>query len=276
MKYSTNDLSKILSISGNTIRRYEKMGYLGNKRNECNGYREFDSADVEKLMYVSKYRKLEFSHKDISNIFENDIKYTQDVFEMKLSEFENKINYLMALMHMLKDDINLIGRIQEYGNNPFLFNCSAMNYIFYQVNGKLCTKETGEDVENFIKTCNEYEYMYYFNKEHIVNGELKYNEGIVANQLMTEKYQVNITDNIHFYEKRECVLQFIKIPLVFWDDTIYPKKQIKELLFNDALKYMEENERFLDGDVIGIKLGISKENEEEYQYVLMHFPCSPK
>lgn len=276
MKYSTSDLSKILSLSGNTIRRYEKMGYLGNNRNGCNGYREFDSKDVEKLMYVSKYRKLDLSHKDISDIFENDINFTQKVFTNKLSEFENKLNYMVALMHMLKDDINLIGRIQEYGNKPFFFDCSAMSYVFYQIDGKLCTKETGEDVESFINTCNEYEYMYYFNREHIVNGELKYSEGIVANQLMADKYKVKITDNIHFYKKRECALQFIKLPLDFWDDKTYAKEHIKELLFNDALKFIEENGRYLDGDVIGIKLGISKENGEEYQYVLMHFPCSQK
>lgn len=276
MKFSTNDLSKILGVSGNTIRRYEKMGHLGNVRNEYNGYREFNPADVEKLMYVSKYRKLDFSHKEISIIFDNDIKYTQEIFKNKMLEFENKINYLMSLMHMLKDDINLIERICEYGTAPFLFNCSAMNYIFYQINGNLCTKETGEDIEKFIKMCPEYEYMYYFNKNHIISGGLQYSEGIAANQLMTNKYQVNMTDNIHLYEKRECVLQFIKLPLEFWDESIYSKEEIRVLLFSDSLKFMEENERFLDGDAIGIKLGISKENGEEFQYVLMHFPCSKK
>ena len=73
MKYTTNDLSRILDVSTNTIRRFEEKGYLGSGRDEQNGYRQFQNSDVEKLMYVGKYRKVGFGHKEISELLKEDI-----------------------------------------------------------------------------------------------------------------------------------------------------------------------------------------------------------
>ena len=38
MKYNTNDLSEILDVTTNTIRRFEEKGFLNPERNEQNGY----------------------------------------------------------------------------------------------------------------------------------------------------------------------------------------------------------------------------------------------
>ena len=62
MKYTTSELAKILGVSGNTIRRFDEKGYLSSKRSEENEYRQFDASDVEKLMYVMRYRREEMSH----------------------------------------------------------------------------------------------------------------------------------------------------------------------------------------------------------------------
>ena len=69
MEYTTNDLSKILDVSTNTIRRYEEKGFINSVRNEKNGYRQFDHVDVEKLMYTNKYRKAGFSQDNIAEMF---------------------------------------------------------------------------------------------------------------------------------------------------------------------------------------------------------------
>ena len=72
MKYTTSELAKILGVSGNTIRRFDEKGYLSSKRSEENEYRQFDASDVEKLMYVMRYRREEMSHSDVEALLEGD------------------------------------------------------------------------------------------------------------------------------------------------------------------------------------------------------------
>ena len=52
MKYKTGDLSKILGVSANTIRRFTEKGYLNPDRNMDNRYR-FLVMKMWKRWYIS-------------------------------------------------------------------------------------------------------------------------------------------------------------------------------------------------------------------------------
>ena len=53
MNYKVSDLSKILDISSNTVRRYEGMGYLAPDRMDANGYRVYGAGDVTKMIIIN-------------------------------------------------------------------------------------------------------------------------------------------------------------------------------------------------------------------------------
>ena len=86
MKYTTSELAKILGVSGNTIRRFDEKGYLSSKRSEENEYRQFDASDVEKLMYVMRYRREEMSHSDVEALLEGDTEQILKTLEKKRDE----------------------------------------------------------------------------------------------------------------------------------------------------------------------------------------------
>ena len=135
MEYSTQDLARILGVSTNTVRRFEAKGYLNSCRNEQNGYRQFDHTDIEKLMYINKYRKVGFSHEDIGLIFRQDIGGTLQMFKDKMAELECQIAQYKALQHMVKDDIQLMQRIEEYGSGMIETACCPVHYVLYQDRG---------------------------------------------------------------------------------------------------------------------------------------------
>ena len=275
MKYSTNELSKILNVSTNTIRRYEKMGYLGKERNEENGYRQFNSSDIEKLMYVSKYRKIGFSHEEILELFHKDISFVRNAYKRKMDELDEIILHYQGMRHMLRDDINMLETADKFGTDPFLYTCSSMLYVLYQKRGQLCTKENEDAIDWFMNAFVEFEYLYLFGKKDVIDDNLIYSEGVVVNKLTVRKYSKynnEICGNVDSYEERECVMQFVKLPLLFWDETLYSQKEIKDILYNPCKRFIKNNGYELDGDVVGIKMGISKEDDKEYQYILMHFP----
>ena len=197
MEYTTKDLSRILDVSTNTIRRFEGMGYLSSDRNEQNNYRKFTHADVEKLMYVAKYRKVGFGHEEISEILQEDRTAAIERFQQKKDEIDALIAHYQAVSHNLKDDIILMKRVEEYGSGVIELECSPMHYILYQRRGVLCEdKAQSKALNKFMSTCPEFEYIYLFEQKDMEEANMVYSEGVAANQKFTGKYKVDVEPQV--------------------------------------------------------------------------------
>ena len=274
--YTPGDLSKLLNVSTNTIRRYDEKGYFNARRREENGYRTFGHADLEKLMYISKYRKVGFSHKDISQMLQQKLWQTAEDIEAYKRNLDAQIAQLQAYSHMLKDDIRMMQRARQYEAQMIEQDCSPMHYVLYQEKGKLCLDgEQGAVLRRFMDSCPEFKYIYLFAREDVLSGRLIWSEGVVANQLFTAKYDVEITPLVQSYERRPCVMQFVRIPLHFMDETQISQEQLRGILYDNILTYMQGKGYELVGDVIGIKVGYSCEEGKEWQYLLLSFPSEP-
>ncbi len=273
MEYTTKDLSRILDVSTNTIRRFEGKGYLSSDRNEQNNYRKFTHSDVEKLMYVAKYRKVGFSHDDIGEILQGDLESAIERFQQKKDEIDAQIAHYQAVSHMLKDDIILMKRVEEYGSGVIELECSPMHYVLYQKRGVLCEdKAQSNALHKFMSTCPEFEYIYFFEQEDMEAGKLIYSEGVAANQKFTSKYNVDVAPPVESYERRPCILQFMRLPLYVEPEEYGSIQKMYQQLFGAFYDYMEEHDLVQVGDVLGLKLGFAKEEDREWQYVLMHMP----
>lgn len=276
MKYTTNDLSKILNVSTNTIRRYEEKGFLNATRNEVNGYREFDSIDIEKLMYTNKYRKIGFSQEDISAIFEEDIRSRKMRFSEKMAELDEEMKRMYSLRHMMKDDLQLLNIIDEFSDEIKPYRSCSMHIVLYQVKGNVnLGKEQSAAIHNFLETCPEYEHIYYFDKNDFANELLVYSEGVVANEIITKKYEVSTEPPVEYYPAKQCIMRVVRVPLDLTEQKMMTEQEISYILFGQFNEYMISNNMELEGDVIGLKLGISKEEGNTWQYLLMHVPVNP-
>lgn len=277
MKYTTNDLSKILDVSTNTIRRFEEKGYLNAIRNTENGYRQFDGSGVEKLMYVGKYRRVGFGHSDINQLLQQDIDSARGLLAERKAQLDAQIAEYKALSHMLKDDIALIDRIQEYGSELFEMESNPFHYVLYQSKGRLCTEGfQGRGLHRFLSSCPEYEYIYLFDREDIQARKLVWSAGVAANQLVTKKYGVNTSPPVEAYERHLCLMRFVRVPLDFLNGDQMALAELKKLLFDDFADYMDGHDYVPAGDMLVLKIGFSRENDLEWQYILIHFPVDKK
>lgn len=273
MEYTTNDLSRILDVSTNTIRRFEEKGYLSAIRNTDNGYRQFDSSDVEKLMYVGKYRKVGFGHQDISELLQRDIDSAKELLVERKAQLDAQIAEYKALSHLLKDDIALIDRIREYGFDLFEFESSPFHYVLYQKRGELCTGGfQGRALHRFMSTCPEFEYIYLFDWEDIRSGNMTWSAGVAANQKITQKYGVDTSSPVESYERHLCLMRFVRVPLDFLNGEQMAADELKKLIFDDFTEYMGEHGYIPAGDILALKIGFSRENDQDWQYLLMHVP----
>lgn len=273
MKYNTNDLSEILDVTTNTIRRYEDKGFLNPQRNDQNGYRSFDSGDLEKAIYVGRYRKIGFDHNDISNLFQENMGMGLRRFHMKMKEIDEKISALMATRHMLNDDIVLMERGIANKGEIFEKTCRAFYYILYHKNGQInMDGKNGEAFRKFIGECPEIKYIYIFDKENVENQNLVYSEGIASNEIFTGLYGVEIKPPIQHYESRPSLMRFARLPVDMEKEGQMSRAELKRMLYGDFLEYVNQNHFRITGDMIGIKIGFSCEEGREWQYVFLNLP----
>ena len=277
MKYNTNDLSEILDVTTNTIRRFEEKGFLNPERNEQNGYRSFDGGDLEKAIYVGRYRKIGFDHGDIANLFQENLGMGLRRFQVKMRELDEKISDLMATRHMLSDDIILMERGLANKGEIFEKTCRSFYYILYHENGQINTHgRNGEAYRKFIEECPEIKYIYIFDKENVENENLVYSEGIASNEIFTGLYGVGIEPPIKYYEKRPSLMRFARLPIDMENEKQISRNALKKQIYGDFLEYVRQNSLRITGDMIGIKVGFSSEEDREWQYVLLSLPVEKK
>lgn len=95
-------------LPAKTIRYYEEIGLIRPARGE-NGYRAFDEADLNKLVFVGRARSLGFSIEDcrlLLSLYEDHSRESADVkavAEAHLREIERKIAELVQMRACLTD-----------------------------------------------------------------------------------------------------------------------------------------------------------------------------
>jgi DNA-binding transcriptional MerR regulator len=61
-------LAKAAGVSSETVRHYTDLGLLRPARNPDNGYQAYSSADLQRLRFIARARRLGFSLKDVQAI----------------------------------------------------------------------------------------------------------------------------------------------------------------------------------------------------------------
>lgn len=277
MNYKVSDLSKILDISSNTVRRYEGMGYLAPDRMDANGYRVYGAGDVTKMIIINNYRKIGFSHAEIAKILKGSYREKIALYEERLAAMDKELELLTGLRHMLKDDLALMKKIEAVQDGFYQRDCVPMNYVLYSENGELL-KEDGrlDTIQEYFYNATELRYIYIFKKEEMEHGILACNEGIAVKDVHMERFGLGLNEYTSIYEKKNSLMKIVKLPLNFVECEQEEKKQLFHELFDDVLSYLKENNYYIDGDVIGIKISMSLEEENEEQYILVSVPIASK
>ncbi|XID92430.1 MerR family transcriptional regulator [Paenibacillaceae bacterium WGS1546] len=111
------ELSKETGASIRSIRHYEKQQLITAARQE-NGYREFNSSDIERIKTIQNYLALGMTTSEIKQVLdcqgqygdtegdENCEKEMQGQYEEKLDEIKGKIDALTDLQQRLEKQIH--------------------------------------------------------------------------------------------------------------------------------------------------------------------------
>ncbi|MCY7919776.1 MerR family transcriptional regulator [Bacillus vallismortis] len=272
MKYKIGEVAALLNLSTNTIRRYEKMGYITSKRSEISNYRYYHEEDIIMLMNLKLLRKYDFTLPEIDEMKSSELSGLITAFERKIEDFDNKISYLKNLRHRLKDDLVLMKKANSL-NNCYIRDCVDLSYVLYQSGDKIL-KEPNRlaTVQKFLNVSPEVQRMYLIRKEDVEKDHIILNAGWAIKSAHLEKYKIAHNEYTEKYDKRKSLLTMAKLPLNI--DDASKSNSLKKFLLKEPFQYMEDHNLQVTGDIIGVVVANVLEENQEIQYILLGIPIT--
>jgi len=111
--YHIGEVTKLLGISADTLRYYEKIGLLPPISRTDSGIRVYDTRDISRLRFIRRAQKMQFSLKEIAELLKmrEDPQHARDEVRIltrsKLSEVEEHLDDLQFLRNELQLLLNL-------------------------------------------------------------------------------------------------------------------------------------------------------------------------
>lgn len=273
MKYKVSELSTLLNVSTNTVRRYEKMGYITSKRYEKNNYRYYSEDDIIKFMTVRLLRKYGFTHTEISNMKKSEMSDLISAYENRIEKMEEQINYLTNLRHRLQDDLILMKKAHGFKDLCYIKDCVALSYVLYQSGDKLL-KESKRimTVQNYLYLSPEVQQVYLIRKDDVEKDNITLNVGWAIKLADLDRYNISENKYTERYERCKSLFSIVKLPLNEDGTNINSREQLKEVLLKKSFKYMDEHNLKINGDIIGVVINRAIEDNREIQYILIGVP----
>lgn len=168
-KYKIGEVSKILGVSTDTLRLYEKKNIVIPSKDIENKYRYYSIYDIYNLIGSIFYRRINISLDDISELMWNSTyEQTKEIILNKGKEIENEIkkqNIYLKKINKLKESFTLIenhlDKISirplnkvfilcelEPNNIKSLLELNKENFDLYNFSSKVYIKNN--NIENFI------------------------------------------------------------------------------------------------------------------------------
>lgn len=259
MKYKVSDLSKVLGVTTNTIRRYEKEGFINSERDKSD-YRWYEEFDICKTAIIRLLIKCGFTHSEIKEMLDNNSDKITEICQNRLDEIDKEMSRLYFLRHWLKDNIQLFNTLEQIGEGFMTMKNPSLRYILYSKGDRLLNeKERLETINHFMYTIPEVQLIRLFKLEDIENHIFIPYNGWEMKEMDIKRLDVEdiIKNNkfIEIYPSQQCLYGVLEIPAQYMNDAVKLKEKRIEF-FKKAAKYMDDNKMKASGDIMEIIVNV--------------------
>lgn len=256
MKYKISDLSKLLNVTTNTIRRYEKNGYLTPERDKSD-YRWYNENDISRTAFIRLFIKCGFSHSEIKEMINNKSENIISICNNRLNEIDKELERLKYLRHWLKDNIQLMHTLEEINDNFIVIDCVGLKYIIYSSGNEVFNEDDRlKTINQFIYDVLEVQLIKLFKLDDLKNDAIVPYDGLAmkitdVKRLGLENFITDENKYIETYPKRKCLYGVIEIPAKDMQNSELTDKA-RLSFYKRACEYMENHSLIPDGDMMQI------------------------
>ena len=128
LKMNIGEAAKKSNLSVKTVRFYSDIGLINPKTNENSNYRIFTPQDIEKLLFVGKAGKFNFSIqecRELLSLYENRTRSSSEVKKITLKKI-NEIDQKMSELHSLKNELSRVAKSCNGDQRP---ECPIIGFL---------------------------------------------------------------------------------------------------------------------------------------------------
>ena len=115
MKYKIGTVAKLLGVSAEALRLYERNGILVSERGEGeNGYRYYSRLDITALLRARTYHQYGFSMRETESLINtDDVEYARQEYQKRADELEKEILHKQQILRYLRQISSLLEELSS-------------------------------------------------------------------------------------------------------------------------------------------------------------------
>lgn len=261
-KYKIGEVSRLLGITSETIRFYEKEGIIMPNKEESNGYRYYTIQNINELLNVIFYRRIEVPIQDIRNIInKGDFDDMCNLIQSKSIEVAAKIEKQKLMLKKLNIIQQSINDVNESLNQ---FSVRAFNTCFILMKDYEGILYAEEGISLF--AVEHFEFATYMEQFEITNeNPSKTCTYLIMDKSIAEDMGVlNELEENEILEYPKCIYTTIAVGSY--------EVQIEEIL--PVLDWMKHSDYEMIGNIYCNYIFYSHENSSQSNYVELFIPIN--
>lgn len=253
--YKIGEIAKLLGISAETVRNYEKKGLIEPYKEDSN-YRHFDIIMVNHLFNIQKFQKYGYNLHEIKEIMnESTIKEAEYSLINKEKELLNEAFYLNLRLNSINTTINFMMQAQNAEQGCFLGERPPVYRLNYQKNHELIEDErVHEEVGRWLKYSDLTFMSGSIQLNSMMNLDGDFDFGFCLDKRTAEFIGIHESDVVKFYDGCPAI--------VFYYEAT-PKNEI-EGISKMVLEYANKHNLRIVGESISRVIFARWRDEEEY------------
>ena len=253
--YKIGEIAKLLGISAETIRNYEKKGLIEPYKEDSN-YRYFDVIKVNHLLNIQKFQKYGYNLHEIKQIInESTMKEAEYSLINREKELLNDAFYLNLKINSINTTINFMTQAQNAKQGCFLGERPPLYRLNYQKNHELIENEiVQEEVVKWLKYADLTFMSGSIQLDVIMNLGKDFDFGFCLDKRTAEFLGIHENDIVQFYDNCPAII-------FYYEAT--PNNDL-EGISKMLLKYAEDNHLRIVGESISRVIFARWIDENEY------------
>mgnify|MGYP001176798070 FL=1 len=258
MKYTISEFSKLLGITADTLRFYEKYEIIKPVKNRNNNYRYFDDLDARNILMSRWYKSLGFSVQEVAQLIkEENFAHIAERIRLKQIELEEEIRWKTMLLQKVSGITENLNDIEKRLNQCTIKKLSGIYRIRQTDKNELVQdgRLTGK-IEEWMKYMPHTFFSFRIYCKEILSGNnfFNYDWGLA---LYIKDLNLEVDERIEYIEPK------IYISSVITSSGDYITKESLQFM----LDYIEGEQYTICGDVFG-KIILTKKSKDARQSFL--------
>lgn len=251
--YTIGELAKILGVTAETIRYYERKNIIQPIHNEESGYRYYTAWDLHVLIRARCYLGFGLTIDETANLLKKEsIDEIDETLEKQEEMIQKNIIYQMNLLKKIRLNRKLLN---DTKNNDLSIQMSPG---IYRIDSQKCyhidlSKQEQKELKEF---CQNVPFIFstaLFTKEHIENNNTDFYFGVGIEEDYAHFLDIHETKFIQYYPPQKCLYMCI---------SSCSSQFLTYHALKPAFEYMKDNNLQLNGDIITQIVAYSKPKDE--------------